>query len=71
MYVCGLHLFLKSDESDLQRFEQLKQDIKIVQSRGTLVKLAYGGEEWGNSKTFRKSAYWTEYTANFVSDIGR
>ena len=32
------------------------------------MKLAYGGQEWGNSKTFRKSASWTNYTANFVSN---
>ena len=46
---CGLHLFEKDDNSDVTRFEQLKADIKELQSKGVLVKLSYGGEEWGNT----------------------
>ena len=29
--------------------QQLKMDIKEIQSQGVIVKLAYGGEEWGNT----------------------
>ena len=48
--ICGLHLYVKEDNSDETRLEQLKYDIKELQSKGVLVKLAYGGEEWGNSR---------------------
>ncbi len=30
--------------------EKLQNDIASLQSQGALVKLAYGGEEWGNIK---------------------
>ena len=42
-------MFEKDDNSDVTRFEQLKADIKELQSKGVLVKLSYGGEEWGNT----------------------
>ena len=48
-YYCGLHLYQKSDDSDLQRIEKLKSDIAYLKSQGVLVKLAYGGEEYGNT----------------------
>ena len=53
-YYCGLHLYQKEDNSDLQRLEQLKSDIKYLQSQGVLVKLAYGGEEYGNTNFLTK-----------------
>ena len=53
-YYCGLHLYQKSDDSDLQRIEQLKSDIKHLQSQGVLVKFAYGGEEYGNTDFYYK-----------------
>jgi len=53
-YYCGLHLYRKSDDSDLQRIEQLKSDIKHLQSQGVLVKFAYGGEEYGNTDFYYK-----------------
>ena len=43
-------MYVKEDNSDETRLEQLKDDIKELQSKGVLVKLAYGGEEWGNSR---------------------
>ena len=42
-------MFEKDDNSDVTRFEKLKADIKELQSKGVLVKLSYGGEEWGNT----------------------
>jgi chitinase len=46
-YVCGLHLYGINgiNEDD---FLQLKDDIAQLQARGKLVKLAYGGQEYGN-----------------------
>jgi hypothetical protein len=37
------------DGSDEARYEKLKTDIKGLQSKGVLVKMAYGGQEWGNT----------------------
>ena len=53
-YYCGLHLYQKNDDSDLMRLEQLKSDIKYLQSQGIKVKLAYGGEEYGNTYFYTK-----------------
>ena len=46
---CGLHIFYKTDQSHIGQLEQLKSDIRDLQSNGVIVKLAYGGEEWGNT----------------------
>ena len=48
-YICGLHIFQKSDGSGLEHWNNLKSAIKDVQARGVLVKLAVGGDEWGNT----------------------
>ena len=56
-YYCGLHLYQKSDDSDLQRIEKLKSDIAYLKSQGVLVKLAYGGEEYGNTYFAVKVCY--------------
>ena len=48
-YICGLHIFQKSDNSGLERLNRLKNSIKELQSKGVLVKLAIGGDEWGNT----------------------
>ena len=53
-YYCGLHLYRKSDDSDLLRIEEMKADIKYLQSHGVLVKLAIGGEEYGNTNFYIK-----------------
>ena len=45
--ICGLNLFKGLDEPI---FEKLLEDIRHVRSRGVLVKLAFGGEQWGNFK---------------------
>ncbi len=45
--VCGLHLFAREGMDD-ERIQDFKDDIAYLQSQGVLVKLAYGGEEWGN-----------------------
>ena len=45
--ICGLNLFKGLDEPI---FEKLLEDIRQVRSRGVLVKLAFGGEQWGNFK---------------------
>jgi hypothetical protein len=45
--LCGLSLFKGLDESV---FEKLLEDIQQVRSRGVIVKLAFGGEQWGNIK---------------------
>ena len=47
-YICGLHIFQK-DGIDSENFENLKQKILILQSKGAFVKLAMGGQEWGNT----------------------
>jgi hypothetical protein len=47
-YVCGLHLFQK-DGIDAERFEDLKQKISAIQAKGAFVKLAVGGQQWGNT----------------------
>ena len=47
-------MFDKADNSDDVRLEQFKSDIKDLQSKGVIVKLAYGGEEWGNSDITNK-----------------
>ena len=47
-------MFDKADNSDDIRLEQFKSDIKDLQSKGVIVKLAYGGEEWGNSDISNK-----------------
>ena len=47
--LCGLHIFYKTDQSHIGQLEQLKSDIRDLQSHGVMVKLAYGGEEWGNT----------------------
>ena len=47
-------MYQKFDNSDMERLNQLKSDIKALQARGILVKLAYGGEEWGNTRVWHK-----------------
>jgi hypothetical protein len=47
-YICGLHIFQK-DGIDSENFEDLKQKISVLQSQGAFVKLAMGGQEWGNT----------------------
>ena len=66
--VCGLHLYEKDDNSDLDRINQLKVDIKALQARGTLVKLAYGGEEWGNTEVPHKIKSLADYVAKEIVD---
>ena len=46
--VCGLHLFGFQGLDD-ERVVKLKADIAALRAKGTIVKLAYGGEEWGNT----------------------
>jgi len=46
-YICGLHLYGVAGVGQ-EDFEQLRDDIAILHGRGKLVKLAYGGEEYGN-----------------------
>ncbi len=45
-FIDGLHLFEGLDEV---RLDKLKNDTRLLQDAGRLVKLSYGGEEWGNS----------------------
>jgi len=61
-YICGLHIFQK-DGIDSENFEDLKQKILVLQSQGAFVKLAMGGQEWGNTiiaikvKKYQKHLY--------------
>jgi len=66
-YVCGLHLYGAGGlHEDL--FNQLKEDIAYLQSKGHIVLLAYGGEEYGNvAGTMR---YVAEAMLDAVFDLG-
>jgi len=46
-YICGLHLYGVAGIG-LDQYEQLVSDIATLQGQGKIVKLAYGGEEYGN-----------------------
>jgi len=46
-YVCGLHIYGVAGIGDTD-YDQLKEDIATLQRNGKLVKLALGGEEYGN-----------------------
>ena len=46
-FICGLHLFLLNG-MDSERIQDLRDDISLLQAQGAVVKLAFGGEEWGN-----------------------
>ena len=59
---------------DEQIFDKLLEDIKQVRSRGVLVKLAFGGEQWGNIKVptvVRKSDNIVNITKMSTFKIGR
>lgn len=47
--MCGLFLF-KRNGVDNDRIVDLKQDIAFLQSQGVMVKLAFGGESYGNMR---------------------
>ena len=71
-------MFDKADNSDDVRLEQFKSDIKELQSKGVIVKLAYGGEEWGNSDISSKvctilknSSFCLRKCTNILKIIGR
>ena len=72
--ICGLHLFYKADNSDYVRLEELKRSIRKLQERGILVKLSYGGDEWGNLDVYEKTASWVQNNANVmvrtIEDLG-
>ena len=72
--ICGLHLFYKADNSDYVRLEELKRSIRKLQERGILVKLSYGGDEWGNLDVYEKTASWVRNNANVmvrtIEDLG-
>ena len=42
---CGLHYFENNNPVAIQ---DLKNDIAFLRGKGAIVKLAYGGEEYGN-----------------------
>ncbi len=46
-YIAGLHLF-EGNNLDDTRILELQNAVQMLQVQGALVKLAYGGEEWGN-----------------------
>ncbi len=50
-YVAGLHLFEDID-LDATRMSDLQNSVEMLQDQGALVKLAYGGEEWGNTMLY-------------------
>ena len=52
-YVCGLNLFAK-DDLDAERFLDLKKKINLLQTKGAFVKLAAGGQDYGNTYTIYK-----------------
>ena len=72
--ICGLHLFYKADNSDYLRLEELKRSIGKLQERGILVKLSYGGDEWGNLDVYEKTAPWARNNADVmartIEDLG-
>ena len=47
-YVCGLNLFQRNG-IDAGRFQELKEKIAGLQSQGAFVKLAVGGQQFGNT----------------------
>ncbi len=48
-FICGLHLFGSEGLGGEERLAKLKEDIAALKAKGTIVKLAFGGEEWGNT----------------------
>ncbi len=52
-FVCGLHLFGLNGMDD-ERIQDLRDDIGLLQAQGALVKMAFGGEEWGNPGAMSK-----------------
>ena len=42
---CGLHYYTQTDQSAV---DDLKNKIAFLRGKGAIVKLAYGGEEYGN-----------------------
>ena len=65
--ICGLHLFYKADNSDNVRLEELKRSIGKLQERGILVKLSYGGDEWGNLDVYEKTASMARTNADVMA----
>ena len=62
-YICGFYLF-KRDNVDAERLEELKMKIALLQSKGAFVKLAVGGQQWGN--TFVKAKVWYQFSVLFL-----
>ncbi len=50
-YITGLHLF-EDNNLDATRITDLQNAVEQLQVQGALVKLAYGGEEWGNTMLY-------------------
>jgi len=68
-YVCGLHLYGIAGIND-DVYSNLKRDIATMKSRGQVVKLAYGGDEYGNIGPFNPSFnIYTSYFNNLIDQM--
>jgi len=47
-FICGLHYFANAP-GGTERFEALQASVTAMQKKGAVVKLAFGGDEWGNT----------------------
>ena len=66
---------LESNGLNISEFDARQLEyIRKLQERGILVKLSYGGDEWGNLDVYEKTASWVRNNANVmvrtIKDLG-